>query len=90
MNRLMYRGFHRDLSGIKFGKLTVIEEKVLLFDGKNHFYLCKCECGNEHLTSSADLKTKKVTSCGCYLKQKSKETMNRLPREANGRLKKKI
>lgn len=55
----------RDLSGKRFGKLTVIE-----FNGKNKFkkplWKCKCDCGNEAVVAGENL-TKKIAtkSCGC-------------------------
>lgn len=55
-----------DLTGMKFGRLTVIER---VFDGKsNTRWLCLCECGNTTTTVSGNLKSGRHKSCGCWLK----------------------
>lgn len=52
-----------DLTGQKFGKLTV------LFRGPNQngrvMWQCRCDCGKEHAASAHDLKAGKCKSCGC-------------------------
>jgi len=67
----------KDLTGKKFGKLTVIKldhkEQVYLSNGyKNgyrYFYLCRCECGNEKIIQDSSLISGKTKSCGCLLKE---------------------
>lgn len=61
-------GKFQDLTGQKFGKLTVIKQATKL-RGRTA-WLCKCDCGNEnfiHVTSN-DLKTGNTKSCGCAKK----------------------
>ena len=61
-----------DLTGQKFGRLTVlhrIENK-----GKAVRYLCKCDCGNEKIFYASNLLKGLSTSCGCFRKEKLKET----------------
>ncbi len=59
-----------NLLGQKFNLLEVIR-----YNGKNKYganlWLCKCNCGNEKVVSSGDLRNKKVQSCGCLKKDKS-------------------
>ena len=51
-----------DLTGQKFGKLTVIK-----FNSQTHKWVCECECGNITEKSSVVLrKSAGKTSCGCY------------------------
>lgn len=53
-----------DLTGLKFGKLTVIEKTEL----RNHEHVvwkCKCDCGNYCYVSSNYLKNGDTSSCGC-------------------------
>lgn len=50
-----------DLTGQKFGRLTVIERTVST--NKNVKWLC--ECGNEVSVFGIDLKSGKTQSCGC-------------------------
>ena len=54
-----------DLSGERFGRLTVIE-----FVGLNRIrqalWKCKCDCGNEKVALAAHLKNGHTKSCGCF------------------------
>lgn len=60
------------LIGQKFGRLTVIE-----FHHKdkynNLYWLCKCDCGNETVVRAGNLRTGHTVSCGCYMRERSKE-----------------
>ena len=55
----------KDLTGQKFGRLTVIKHI------KHKFWLCKCECGNEIKVISDNFKAGRTKSCGCYRKENS-------------------
>lgn len=52
-----------DLSGQKFGRLTAIKSA----DGKAHqaAWLCVCECGNERVVLTGNLRSGHTKSCGC-------------------------
>lgn len=68
MNRGMLKLIHKDLQGMKFGKLSIVEEITSKYDKKNgHKYLCICECGNYHEAYSKTLGNGKwkIKSCGC-------------------------
>jgi len=56
----------KDISGQKFGMLTVIKY-IGHKNDKRHSLLwkCKCECGNKCYASVSDLTSGKITSCGC-------------------------
>lgn len=57
-----------NLIGKKFNRLTVIEYD---HSAKGHkYYKCQCECGNIHIVNGTNIKTGKVKSCGCLLKEK--------------------
>lgn len=60
-----------DLSGRKFGKLTVIEQHGHI--GDKVAWLCRCECGNEKVVSGSNLITSQTTSCGCVWKSTMKD-----------------
>lgn len=53
-----------DLTGKRFGKLTVMER-----DGINKhrqaLWKCACSCGNEITVSTSSLKSGNTKSCGC-------------------------
>lgn len=53
-----------DLTGKKFGKLTVIKRGADSLDNRVQWE-CKCDCGKICLVRSHDLLEKKVFSCGC-------------------------
>jgi hypothetical protein len=64
----MPRPKFRDLSGQKFGRLTVIRRQ-----GRKHGYaafLCECVCGSFKVAASAFLKNGSVASCGCLAREK--------------------
>lgn len=55
-----------NLIGKQYGKLTVIEQsKDKLPYSKSVTWICKCECGNEILTTTSALNSGNTTSCGC-------------------------
>lgn len=55
-----------DLTGTKFGRLTVIKHIGWSYTGHTSIWECLCECGNITKASTNDLKRGNVTSCGCY------------------------
>lgn len=53
-----------DLTGKKFGRLTVVS-----FDhkgGTRTYWKCECECGGTRIVANDHLKRGEVTDCGCY------------------------
>lgn len=57
-----------DLTGRKFGKLTVLEKAESSHTPNGNtitMWKCKCECGNEVTVASQKLRTGHTTSCGC-------------------------
>lgn len=57
----------KDLSGMKFGRLTVIERNGIR-RGKA-VWKCLCSCGNYTDVTTSDLKTGNTLSCGCQRKE---------------------
>ena len=56
----------KDLTGNKYGRLTVVSRNGSSKGSKNALWLCKCECGNEVTIPSNRLNSGRVTlSCGC-------------------------
>lgn len=62
---------YQDLTGMKFGRLTVLREDGRSNDGHVK-WLCQCECGNTVSVISRDLK-RGQQSCGCYRAIKNRE-----------------
>ncbi len=56
-----------DLTGQRFGRLTVVERAEN--KGKPTVWLCKCDCGNEKIVRGSDLKNGHTQSCGCFHKE---------------------
>lgn len=52
-----------DLTGQRFGRLTVIQRAEN--KGVITRWLCECDCGNEKVIRAQDLKEGKTQSCGC-------------------------
>lgn len=62
-------GAKEDLTGRRFGRLTVIEETEVR-KGNSVVWLCECDCGTRKGISAHCLKSGRVLSCGCYNKTK--------------------
>lgn len=62
----------KDLSGQRFGRLTVIERS-----GSDHkglaTWLCRCDCGKEVVIRGADMRSGRAKSCGCMFWINSKK-----------------
>ena len=55
-----------DLTGQRFGKLTVIERAPRRDMDRAARWVCRCDCSNEIMTRGGDLRYGHVASCGCY------------------------
>lgn len=53
-----------DLTGQKFGRLTVIERAEN--KGRRTTWLCVCDCGNKTVSYAETLRRGDTKSCGCY------------------------
>lgn len=74
----------KDLSGQKFGKLTVIEPINRMSNEEHIIYKCQCECGNTTNVIGYNLTRGLTKSCGCnwhnsYGVQKIKELLEAFP-----------
>lgn len=58
-----------DLTGKRFGRLTVICRE----ESKNNrtMWICKCDCGNEIIAESYNIKTGHTVSCGCFQRERT-------------------
>ena len=52
-----------DLTGMRFGRLTVIERDAAR--GREAKWLCKCDCGNTKVVQGNHLRAGSIRSCGC-------------------------
>lgn len=58
-----------DLTGQRFGLLTVLRRAPN--ERGRTCWLCRCDCGNTHITTAQNLKAGKTSSCGCLSHQKN-------------------
>ncbi len=64
-----------DLTGKKFGRLTVISKLNPAKDG-GILWLCQCDCGNKVTVKSGNLKSGHTLSCGCLMRERISETQS--------------
>lgn len=60
----MTRGRFEDLTGRRFGRLTVLERASNR--GRHVYWTCKCDCGTVKEIRPDGLRNGRVVSCGCY------------------------
>lgn len=58
-----------DLTGRRYGRLTVCREIKQAEKSRRHYWLCRCDCGKEKNVEESHLKTGHTKSCGCYRKE---------------------
>lgn len=71
-----------DITGQKFGKLTVIERDYTIKKDNRIFWKCQCDCGNIYIANGHSLRQGNLQSCGC-LKSKGEEKIAFLLQTAN-------
>lgn len=64
-----------DLTGQRFGRLTVIEYDHAEHDGAH--WLCQCDCGNEKVVAGYLLRNGGAKSCGCLKSDASREKLEK-------------
>ncbi len=64
-----------DLTGQRFGRLTVIEYDHAEHDGAH--WLCKCDCGTEKVLAGYSLRSGRTRSCGCLKSDASREKLEK-------------
>lgn len=73
----------QNLVGQKFGNAIVL--KRVANKGGRVAYLCKCDCGNEFVTTALNLKSGDTKSCGC-IRAKMLASRNKRHGKSNTRL----
>lgn len=63
----------KDLTGLRFGRLTVLRKSGNKAKDGNPLWLCKCDCGNTIETTKRRLVTGGTRSCGCGRKPPLKD-----------------
>lgn len=65
-------GKFKDLTGQRFGRLTVAE-RAESTNRRRVKWLCKCDCGNEVIVSGDDLHSGNTKSCKCLRSENSRQ-----------------
>lgn len=60
----------KDLTGEKFGRLTVIG--IQPTETRKTYWICQCDCGNLKVVRSDSLQAGRIRSCGCLKKEQDK------------------
>ena len=55
---------HPSLVGQRFGKV-VVEQQLESTSAGSRRWLCRCDCGNAYISTTNNLKRRKVANCGC-------------------------
>lgn len=66
-----------DISGQRFGYLTVIDRAESVGSDRGLRWNCQCDCGKQVIVPSARLRQGKTKSCGCMQKQIIAEKMTK-------------
>lgn len=59
-----------DLTGVRFGRLTVIRKDN--YTNWHTYWVCQCDCGNQVSVSSQSLRKGATRSCGCLRRETSR------------------
>lgn len=74
-----------DLTGQKFGRLTVIEraEDYVCANIGYPQWLCRCNCGKETIVSGSHLRMGLTQSCGCYRRERLADAIKKALKKYN-------
>ena len=67
--------YPKDLTGMKFGELTVLRKAEGCASNGGALWICRCSCGNETIVSRSHLTSGHTRSCGCLKKGKHAEDL---------------
>jgi hypothetical protein len=65
--------WRKDLTGVRFGRLTVIGPVARQKDKSNFKWICRCDCGTVKDIPVNHFKTGHTKSCGCYNRELAKQ-----------------
>lgn len=68
--------FTDDLTGKKFGRLTVVKRDKTKPKSKGVYWNCICECGNVVSIIAKSLKQGNTTSCGCFKRELTSQLLS--------------
>ena len=65
-----------DLTGQKFGRLTVLG-RVWRLNATKVYWLCQCDCGKLHVVRGVELTKGVIQSCGCLARELSAKRLTK-------------
>ena len=68
----------KDFTGLKYGRLTVIEFTGKRAKNGHKIWRCKCDCGNICDVQSSNLTSGNTLSCGCVQRERSSQNLSHL------------
>lgn len=82
----MSKSYRKDLTGQRFGRLTVLE--FVPDESKKTRWKCKCDCGNQKIIHGNHLLSGNTKSCGCLSQENAKRQgeNNKVHNKCNTRL----
>lgn len=75
-----------DVLGVKFGRLTIVNDKGFDTIGHSSVYECLCDCGNTKTVLYSNLQKGLTKSCGCYQKERNIEVRKLLRENLSGQV----
>ena len=71
------KSYLKDLTGQRFGRLTVIKQLPNLKTEKHSYpqWECECDCGETVITTSSTLCSGNISSCGCLRRERHRKTV---------------
>lgn len=79
----MKKGQFLDLTGQRFGRLVALDRVGAV--GSHSMWRCKCDCGNEVVSSVSNLRNGHTRSCGCLVADATREAKTRHGEAAKGK-----
>ena len=73
-----------DLTGQKFGRLTVLKKDDQKKTSSSSYWICQCECGKIKSIKSSSLRRGEVQSCGCLRNERIAEVKKTISEELIG------
>lgn len=74
----------KDIAGQRFGRLVAVRDTGLR-KRKKSVWECRCDCGRSACVRIDSLTTGNTLSCGCFAREKSKESALALSRKQGGK-----
>lgn len=67
-----------DLTGQRFGRLTVLQKDNKRITKSGSYWICQCDCGNIKSIKSSSLRRGEIQSCGCLRNERTKQAKEQL------------